>query len=55
MAAVTALAVAGLALAAIGTGTQFIAGQKQAKSAKKAAKEEQKRAALAARRDRRRV
>ena len=51
----TTLIVAGLALAAVGTGVQFIAGRKQAKAGRKAAKESQKLAALEARRARRRV
>jgi hypothetical protein len=42
MAALTAIAVAGLALTAVGVGTQFIAQQKQAKAAKKSAKEQAK-------------
>ncbi len=49
------LLVAGLALAAVGTGVQFVAGRKQAKAGKKAAKETQKLAALEARRARRRT
>ena len=51
----TALIVAGLTLAAVGTGVQFIAAKKQAKAGRRAAKETQRLAALAARRDRRRV
>ena len=51
----TTLIVAGLALAAVGTGVQFVAGRKQAKAGRKAAKESQKLAALEARRARRRV
>jgi hypothetical protein len=50
-----ALAIAGLALAAVGTGVQFVAGQKQAKAGRKAAREQQRLAALEARRARRRT
>ena len=55
MALATTLAVAGLALAAVGTGTQFIAGQKQAKAAQKASELEQRRASAEASRQRRRT
>ena len=55
MPAATTLAVAGLALAAVGTGVSFFAGQKQAKAQKKASKESRRAAALEARRARRRT
>lgn len=51
----TTLLVAGLALAAVGTGVSFVAGRKQAKAGRKAAKETQKLAALGARRARRKT
>jgi hypothetical protein len=51
----TTLAVAGLALAAVGTGVQFVAGRQQAKAGRKAAREQQRLAALEARRARRRT
>ena len=51
----TTLIVAGLALAAVGTGVQFVAGRKQAKAGRKAAKEQQKLVALEASRARRRI
>jgi hypothetical protein len=49
------LAVAGLALAAAGTGTQFVAQQKQAKASKRSAKEQEKLNAATAARQRRRA
>ena len=55
MPAATSIAIAGLALAAVGTGVQFVAGRKQAKAGRKAAKEHQKLAALEASRARRRT
>ena len=53
--ATSTLVIAGLALAAVGTGVQFIAGRKQAKAGRKAAKASQRLAALEASRARRRV
>ena len=55
MPAATSIAVAGLALAAIGTGVQFVAGRKQARAGRAAAKEQERLAALEARRARRRT
>lgn len=55
MPAVSTLAIAGLALAAVGTGVQFIAGRVRAKAQRKAAEEQERLAALQARRQRRRT
>jgi len=53
--ATTTLVVAGLALAAVGTGVSFVAGQRRAAAQKKASKESRRAAALEARRARRRT
>lgn len=53
--AVAAIGVAGLALAAIGTGVQFAASRRQAKAQEKAAERQQALQELQARRERRRV